>query len=115
MIIETKFMQGNRAVLIGYVGKELEIKKLENGDKRAGILMATHYKHKDQKGDFINHTVWHNIVAWNDVADYAERSFVKGSRILVEGTIDYSVFPDVNGHMRYYTKIKAQSLMNLDR
>ena len=108
-------MQSNKLLLIGYVGNHLATKKFESGNKRVSLRMATHYQHKNEKGERIDHTVWHNIVAWNATADFAERSFVKGSRILVEGCIEYRTFPDKTGHLRYYTQIKAQSLMNLDR
>ncbi len=109
------FMQGNKVILVGYVGNHLTTKKLESGGKRVGIRMATHYRHKDEKGESVYHTVWHDIVAWNSAAEFAERSFVKGSRILVEGFIEYRTYPDSTGHTRYITQIKAQSLMNLDR
>lgn len=108
-------MQGNKVILIGYVGQHLASQKLENGSKRVGIRMATHYKHKGEKGQLIDHTDWHDIVAWEQTAEYAERSFVKGSKILVEGCIVYRTFLDKTGHTRYMTYIKAQSLMNLDR
>lgn len=108
-------MKGNRVLLIGYVGQDLAAQNLENGVKRVGIRMATHYDQKNEQGEKVHHTVWHNIVAWDRTADYAERSFVKGSKILVEGCIEYRTFPDTSGHLRYWTQIKAQSLVNLDR
>ena len=108
-------MQGNKVILIGYVGQHLATKKLETGTKRVGIRMATHYKHTGKKGELIDHTVWHNIVAWDSTAEFAERSFVKGSKIMVEGSIDYRTFTGKNGNTVYLTQIKAHSLMNLDR
>lgn len=108
-------MKGNRVLLIGYVGKHLASKKLEDGTKRIGIRMATHYDYKNKKGQTIDATVWHDVVAWDRTADYAEKSFVKGSKIMVEGAIEYRIFTDSSGHKRYYTQIKAHSLMNLDR
>jgi single-strand DNA-binding protein len=55
------------------------------------------------------------VVAWDKVAAYAENNFVKGSRILVDGQIIYRTYPDRQGHLRYVTEIKANSLQNLDR
>ena len=108
-------MKNNRVLLIGYVGEQPATLKMENGTKRVGIRMATHYRHKDDKGGEINHTVWHNVVAWDKTAEYAERSFVKGSKIMVDGCIDYRKFTGRNGIIIYRTHIRAQSLMNLDR
>ena len=108
-------MKGNRVLLIGYVGQDLATQKLSNNSKRVAIRMATHYSHKNKDGEKCDHTVWHNIVAWDNTADYAERSFVKGSKIMVDGSIEYRVYPDKAGHTRYITQIKAHSLMNLDR
>ena len=108
-------MKGNRVLLIGYVGQHLSGKKMENGTKRVGIRMATHYEYKNDKGEKKNHTVWHNVVAWDGTAEYAERSFVKGSKIMVEGSIEYRTYDDKKGHKRYLTQIKAHGLMNLDR
>ncbi len=108
-------MKTNHVTLIGYVGNHLVASKLENGTKRVGIRMATHYAEKKANGEKIYHTVWHDIVAWDSRADFAESNLVKGSKIIVDGSIEYSTFPDKSGHTRYYTQIKAHSLMNLDR
>jgi single-strand DNA-binding protein len=108
-------MQGNKVILIGYVGKDIVSKTLDNGDKMVSIRVATHYKSISAENAWVDHTVWHNILAWGSKAGFAERSFVKGSKILVEGFIEYNTYPDRNGHTRYTTHIKAQSLMNLDR
>lgn len=108
-------MNSNRVTLIGYVGKDLLTSTTQGGSKRAVLRIATHYFHKNASGETVNHTVWHDVVAWDGTADYAERSFVKGSRVMVDGAIEYRTYPDKTGHTRYYTQIKAHSLMNLDR
>lgn len=108
-------MEGSRVWLIGYVGQHLTTRKLSNGSKRVSIRMATHYDHRDEKGGRIDHTVWHDVVAWDHTAEYAERSFVRGSRIMVEGRIDYRVFRKQDGSMYYGTQIRASNLINLDR
>ena len=108
-------MKTNHVILIGYVGKELQIMNLENNCKRVSIRMATHHSQKDNAGEKKYHTVWHDIIAWNKVAAHAEQNFVKGSRILVDGSIEYRKYPDKTGHIRYISQIKAHSLINLDR
>lgn len=108
-------MQTNKVTLVGYVGKDLITIKLENGDKRVAIRMATHNCAKNAAGEKVYHTIWHDIVAWDNVAEFAERNFVKGSKIMVDGSITYRTYPDRQGHIRYITLITAKSLMNLDR
>ena len=108
-------MKANHVMLIGYVGKDLQTLKCENGSNRVAIRIATHYVRKSEQGEKNYQTVWHNVVAWNKIADYAERNFVKGSRIMVDGSINYRTFQDYEGHTRHMTLITAHALMNLDR
>lgn len=108
-------MKANHVTLIGYVGRDLASTTAVNGAKRVAIRMATHYAVKDAGGQKMYHTVWHDVVAWDHTAEYAERSFVKGSKIMVDGSITYRTYEDKTGHIRYLTQITAHSLMNLDR
>jgi single-strand DNA-binding protein len=108
-------MNTNSALLIGYVGKDLVEKTIESGNKKIMLRVATHHSWKDENGRVNYASIWHDVVAWGEVALYAQRNFVKGSRILVEGIILYRTYPDQHGHTRYITEIKATSLENLDR
>ena len=110
-----KIMNRNKVLLIGYTGMDPICKKTNDGSKRVRIRMATHYPRTNEKGEKVYHTIWHNVIAWDSKADYAERSFVKGSKILVDGSIVYRTYLDRVGHTRYVTDIIAHSLMNLDR
>ena len=112
---KNQVMKANRVQLIGYVGKDLATTLTRKGSKRVCIRMATHYRQKNASGEPLYHTVWHDVVAWDQKAEHAERNFIKGSKILVEGVIDYRTYPDKSGHTRYITEIRADSLMNLDR
>jgi single-strand DNA-binding protein len=108
-------MKSNRVTLIGYVGTNLTATTANNGSKRMAIRMATHYPVKNRQQGTKWETVWHDVVAWDNTAAYAERSFVKGSRIMVDGCITYRTYDDKQGHKRFVTQITAHSLMNLDR
>lgn len=101
-------------MLIGYVACDLVVKKSKTGS-RACLRVATHYPYKLTSGTIEWRTVWHDVVAWNRTAEYAERNFVKGSKIMIQGAITYRTYPDKNGHIRYVTEITAHSLTNLDR
>ena len=108
-------MQGNRVILVGYVGRDVSAKTTVKGIKRVTIRVATHFKVKNPQGEHAVNTVWHNVVAWDKVAGFAEKCFVKGSRILVEGFLEYSTFFDATGQVRHHTNVRAQRFMNLDR
>lgn len=108
-------MQNNKVTLIGYVGNNLTSSKLKNGSKRVAIRMATHQSTKNSSGKKVYYSVWHDVIAWDRTAEFAEKNFVKGSRIMVDGSISYKTYPDPKGHIRYVTQIRAHSLVNLDR
>ena len=108
-------MKQNSVQLIGYVGGDPKIIIAKNGSKLARVRVATHYKTKTAGDEKKYITTWHDVVAWEMQADYAERSFVKGSRILVGGCICYRTYCDTKGNIRYVAEIKADTLINLDR
>lgn len=108
-------MNNNLVRLIGYIGKNLEAFTVSTDKRRLQLRVATHYATKQSDGTKLYHTVWHDVVAWGQTAEYAERSFVKGSKVMVEGSIEYRTYPDKNGHLRYITRLTAHSLLNLDR
>lgn len=109
-------MKSNYVLLIGYVGLDIVMKTAGNGSKRVSLRVATHNGSRcNEKGEFVDETTWHDVVAWDKTAEYAERSFVRGSKLLVEGQIIYRMYADIHGHLRYVTQIKAYSLQNLDR
>lgn len=105
----------NRVQLIGYVGKDPVITTTKKGSKLAKISLATDTLFKNKGGSRVKVTTWHEVVAWEKKAEEVENNFIKGSHILVEGQIVYRSYPDLAGHVRYVTEIKAQTLMNLDR
>ena len=108
-------MKGNNTVqLIGYVANDLKKFKRHTTDKVV-IRMATHDKVKDAAGKEKEITAWHDIAAWGKIGEMAERSFVKGSHILVQGRLVHRIFADRAGHTRYMTEISADHLANLDR
>ena len=108
-------MKGNNTVqLIGYVGNELRV-LLRPSSNKVLIRVATHDKYKDNSGEQKQVTVWHDVAAWGKIGEFAERSFVKGSHILVQGRLIHRTYGDKSGHKRYVTEINADHLKNLDR
>jgi single-strand DNA-binding protein len=115
-IQKTSIMQQNSVQLVGYVGVDPLISISTNGTKKARIRVATHHLMKKNDGDKKEYgTTWHDIVAWDETAAYAERSFVKRSHILIYGKLLYRTYTDKKGEVRSVAEIRASSLVNLDR
>lgn len=106
-------MNINLVILSGRVGQEVSIRQFVNG-KQASFTLATttHYK-KD--GDWQKKTEWHSIIAYNDVADKAEKYITKGTGISIVGSINYSSWEDANGQKHYKTDIVASKIDLLDK
>ncbi len=97
----------NRAMLIGNIGKDPEIKVTPSGRKRVSFSLATSRKFKDANGETREQTDWHNVVGWGKSADIVERlGLRKGTTLYVEGAIVYRSWDDrETGQKRYATEI----------
>lgn len=102
-------------MLIGNVGKDPEIRHLENGVAVATLTLATSERYKDRNGELKEQTEWHNIVLWRNLADVAERFVKKGSQIYVEGKIRSRSWEDQSGQKRYITEVVADTMQLLGR
>jgi single-strand DNA-binding protein len=103
----------NRVNLIGNLGQDPEIKNLENGKKVTRFTLATSEEFKNSEGQKVKETTWHNIVAWNGLADVTSRYLKKGRQVAVEGRIAYRSFEDKNGATRNVTEIIINDLLML--
>ena len=106
----------NKVQLIGYLGKDPDIRTFEKGSKKARMRLATNtFYRKDEASEPIKKTIWHTVICWNGIADLVEQHLCKGSHILVEGMIEYHVYSDKDGNVKHVTEIKAFHLTDLDR
>lgn len=104
----------NKAMLIGNIGKDPEIKTTQGGRKRATFSLATSRKYRDANGEAREQTDWHNVVAWGKSADILEQLGVrKGTTLYVEGSISYRSWDDQNGQKRYATDINMDTFQIL--
>ena len=103
----------NKVQLIGNLGKDPEVKKLESGRSKASFSLATTSKYRDQGGDLISDTQWHNIVAWGKKAEFAEQYLTKGKEIALEGKLVHRVYDDKNGEKKYITEVVMEELVLL--
>ena len=110
-------MSLNKAMLIGNVGKDPEVRYLEgnNGAKVATFTLATTERYRDRNGETRENTEWHNIVAWRNTADVVERFVRKGTQVYIEGRIRTRSWDDQSGNKRYTTEIIADTLQLLGK
>jgi single-strand DNA-binding protein len=101
----------NKVELIGFVGKDPEIKTI--GDSTvANFNLATSYTYK-QNNEVVEKTDWHKIQAWGKLAEIVEKYVKKGSRIYIEGSIHTREY-EKDGEKKYITEIKMSNLIMLD-
>jgi len=107
----------NKAMLIGNLGADPEVRTTNNGSKVATVSLATGRQWTGQGGEKQEKTEWHRVVLWNNkgsaLADLAEKFMKKGDRIYVEGRIEYRTWQDREGQTRYTTEINVQDMVML--
>ncbi len=108
-------MSLNKVMLIGNVGKDPEIRHLENDSVVASIALATTERYKDKNGEWQEQTEWHNIVCWRALAERVEKYVKKGSQLFVEGRIKTNNWVDKEGQKRYSVEILADSIQLLGK
>jgi single-strand DNA-binding protein len=99
-------------MLIGNLGKDPEVRTLENGNKVAKVSLATTEKFKDRNGNLQEQTEWHNLEIWGELAKIAEQYLRKGRQIYAEGKIKTDSWED-NGVKKYRTVIRVNTFSML--
>ena len=99
----------NKVILVGNIGRDPEIRTLNNGDQVANLSVATSERWKDkQSGDWNEKTEWHKVVIFNPhLAKFAEK-LSKGSKVYLEGSLQTRKWTDKDGAERYSTEIVLQ-------
>ena len=106
----------NKVILIGNLGRDPEVKKLDNGATLASFSMATSESYTDkQTGQKNEHTDWHDIVLWRGLAEVAEKYLKKGMKIYVEGRLKKRSWQDREGNTRYNVEIVGDEMTILSK
>jgi single-strand DNA-binding protein len=109
----------NKAILIGNVGQDPEVRSTQNGGRVATFSLATTRTWSGPSGDRQEKTEWHRCVVWNTgakgqgLADVVEKYVKKGDRIYVEGRIEYRQWQDKENVTRYTTEVNVRELLML--
>ncbi len=106
----------NKVILIGNLGRDPEVRRLENGGIVANFPMATTETYTDRNtGERREITDWHNIVVWRGLAEVVEKYVKKGTKLYVEGRLKTRSWTDKDGNTRYTTEVLADNLTMLSR
>lgn len=104
----------NKIILIGNLGQDPELRYTSSGVAVASFSMATSESWKDQDGNVQEKTQWHKLVAWRKLAEIVGEYLKKGSKVYVEGRIQYRSYDDKNGVKRDVTEIVVDQMLMLD-
>lgn len=105
----------NKVILVGHLGKDPEVRHLENGVNVASFSLATTETITNKSGERQDLTEWHNIVVWRGLADVAEKYLRKGKLIYLEGKIRTRSWEDKEGVKRYTTEVVADTFTMLGK
>ena len=108
-------MSVNKVILVGNVGKDPEVKHLENDLSFAKFPLATSERFKTKSGEKAERTEWHNVVVWRGLAKVVEDYVKKGTQLYIEGRIQTRKYQDKDGNDRYITEIVGDNLQMLGR
>jgi len=103
----------NKAILVGNLGADPEIRYTSSGQGVANFRIATNRVYTDRNGQRQEQTEWHNIVAWGKLAEICERYLKKGSSVYIEGRIQTRSWEDQSGQRRWTTEVVAQQMTML--
>ena len=106
----------NKVILIGRLGKDPEIRSIPSGKSVTKFTMATDDRFTDKSGEKQERTEWHNIEAWDRLAEICGQYLRKGSLVYIEGSIRTESWDDKEtGVKKYRTKIVANTMQMLDK
>ena len=105
----------NSVRLLGHLGEDPKVKRLESGKVVANFNIATNEIYRDSNGNKQTETTWHHLVAWGKNAEVAEKYLKKGKEIAIEGKLTNRKWEDKNGEKQHMTEIVINSLLMLDK
>jgi single-strand DNA-binding protein len=108
-------MSVNKVILIGNVGKDPEVRYLDNNLPICKMSLATSEVYKNKAGEKVTTTEWHNIILWRGLAEVAEKYVKKGSQVYIEGRLRTRSYDDKDKVKRYTTEIVGDVMQLLGK
>jgi single-strand DNA-binding protein len=103
----------NKAILIGNLGTDVELRSTSGGQNVANFRIATNRVYTDRDGQRQEQTEWHNIVAWARLAEICDQYLKKGDQVYIEGRLQTRSWEDQSGQQRWTTEVVAQEMTML--
>jgi single-strand DNA-binding protein len=100
----------NKAILVGNLGRDPELRTTPNGQSVVNFTLATSETWTDKSGERVERTEWHRIVVWGRTAEMCAQYLSKGRTVYIEGRIQTREWEDKDGHKRYTTEINANTV-----
>jgi single-strand DNA-binding protein len=107
------FALKNKVQLIGNLGSTPEVRNTETGKKLVRFSVATNESYRNSKGEKVTETQWHNLIAWGNVAEIAQKYLTKGSEVAIEGKLVSRNYTDKEGNKKFITEIQVNELLML--
>lgn len=98
---------------MGNLGASPEVKNVADNKKVARFSVATNEVYKNEKGEKVQETYWHQVVAWGKLAGIVEKFLQKGSEVAIEGKLTNRSYTDKDGQKRYITEVVANEVLLL--
>ena len=105
----------NSVQLVGNLGKDVEIKEFDSGSVMVSFTLATNEYYKNSKGEKVQETQWHKVVAWGKLGELMHKYLAKGSEVLVKGRLVSRTYNDKEGNTRYVTEVIANDFIVFSR
>ena len=103
----------NKVILLGNLGKDPEVRYLEQERVRVSFSLATNETYKNKAGEKVTTTEWHNVVLWSSLAKIAAEYLTKGKQVYIEGKLVTRAYVDKEGQTKYITEVVGQHLVLL--
>ncbi len=103
----------NKAIIIGNLGKDPELRQTSNGNPVCEFTVATSERWNSREGEAKERTEWHRIIVWGKQGEIAAKYLAKGRKVYVEGRIQTRDWQDKDGNKRYTTEIVANNVVFL--
>ncbi|NQD71041.1 single-stranded DNA-binding protein [Sphingobacterium shayense] len=104
----------NKVILVGHLGKDPEVRYLDGNVTVCSFPLATSENYT-KDGARVQHTEWHNIVMWRNLAEMAVKYLKKGKLVYLEGRLRTRNFEDRDGNRRFVTEIVGENFKLLGR
>lgn len=104
----------NKVNLIGRLGAKPVMQSFDSGVKKMRLSIATNERYKDKKGEWVDNTQWHTVIAWGKQCDRIDKLLDKGSEVVIEGKIVNRSYETKDGEKRFTTEIELNEFVVLN-